>query len=104
MLYAKHAVELIGLKVELPMVLEMDNKGAVDHSNSWSVGGHMRHVGTKQVFLRELKEDGILLVKWISTDENEADLFTKNLDGPLFAKFAKAFVGDDEYGKKSDGA
>ena len=64
----------------------------------------MRHVGTKQVFLRELKEDGILLVRWVSTDENEADLFTKNLDGPLFAKFAKAFVGDDEHGKKSDGA
>lgn len=100
MLYAKHVVESLGLKVKLPMVLEMDNKGAVDHSNSWSVGGHMRHVGTKQVFLRELKEEGILIIKWVSTDENEADLFTKNLDGPLFAKFAKAFVGDDEYNKK----
>ena len=44
------------------MVLEMDNKGAVDHSNSWRVGGHMPHVGTKHVFPRELKEDGILLV------------------------------------------
>ena len=65
MLYAKHVVEM-GLIVELPTVLEMDNKGAVDHSNSWSVGGHMRHVGTKQVFLHELKEDGILLARWIS--------------------------------------
>ena len=45
MLYAKHAVESMGLKVELPMVLEMDNKGAIDHSNSWSVGGHMCHAG-----------------------------------------------------------
>ena len=64
----------------------------------------MCHVGTKQVFLRKLKEDEILLVRWIPTEENESDLFMKNLDGPLFAKFAKAFVGDDEYGKKSDGA
>ena len=79
------------------MVLEMDNKGAVDHFNSWSIGGHLLHVGTNQVFLRELKEDGMLLVRWIPTSENEADLFTKKLDGPLFAKFAKAFVGDDEY-------
>ena len=97
MLYAKHVIESMELKVQLPMVLEMDNKGAVDHSNSWSVGGHMRHVGTKQVFLRELKEEGVLVIRWIPTVENEADLFTKNLDGPLFAKFAKAFVGDDEY-------
>ena len=49
------------------------------------------------MFLRELKEEGILVIRWIPTAENEADLFTKNLDGPLFAKFAKAFVGDDEY-------
>ena len=60
MLYAKHVIESMEMKVQLPMVLEMDNKGTVDHSNSWSVGGHMRHVGTKQAFLRELKEDGIM--------------------------------------------
>lgn len=79
------------------MVLEMDNKGGVDHANSWGVGGNMRHVGTKQVFLRELKEDGILVVRWISNATNDADLFTKNLPGPMFTKFAKVYVGEDEY-------
>ena len=97
MLYVKHVIESMELKVKLPMKLEMDNSGAVDHTNSWSVGGHMRHVGTKQVFLCELKEDGILVVKWIPTDTNDSDLFTKNLDGPLFKKFAKVYVGEDEY-------
>ena len=29
MLYTKHVIESIGLKVKLPMILEMDNKGAV---------------------------------------------------------------------------
>ena len=62
MLYTKHVVESMGLKVKLPMTLEMDNKGGVDHTNSWSVGGHMRHVRTKQVFLRKLKEEGIIVV------------------------------------------
>jgi len=97
MLYTKHVIESLGLKVKSPMVLEMDNKGAVDHTNSWSVGGNMRHVGTKQVFLRELKEDGILIVEWIPGEINDADIFTKNLDGPLFRKFTKVYVGDDEY-------
>ena len=64
----------------------------------------MRHVGTKQVVLLELKEDGILLVRWIPTNTNQADLFTKNLDGSLFTKFTKAFVGEDKYQKKSHGA
>ncbi len=38
MLYTKNVLELMGLKVRLPMVLEMDNKGAVDLANNWSVG------------------------------------------------------------------
>ena len=57
----------------------------------------MRHVGTKQVFLRELKEEGILVVEWIPTESNDSDIFTKNLDGPLFKRFAKVYVGVDEY-------
>ncbi len=97
MLYVKHVVESVGLKVELPMKLKMDNLGAVNHTNSWSVGGLVHHIGTKQVFLRELKEEGILVVKWIPTETNDSDIFTKNLDGPLFRKFAKVYIGDDEY-------
>ncbi len=39
MLYQKNTLELIGLKVEYPMVLEMDNRGAIGLINSFSVGG-----------------------------------------------------------------
>ncbi len=39
MIYQKNMLELIGLKVELPMDLEMDNRGAIDLINSFSVGG-----------------------------------------------------------------
>jgi hypothetical protein len=34
----------MGLKVKLPMILEMDNKGAVDLANNWIIGGRTRHV------------------------------------------------------------
>ena len=44
MLYIYCTFESLKLKVELPMVLEMDNSGAVDIANSWSVGGRTRHV------------------------------------------------------------
>jgi hypothetical protein len=97
MLYTKRVLESMGLKVELPMVLEMDNKGAVDLANNWSVGGRTRHIETRQLFLRNLKEDGVMKIKWISGESNEADLFTKNLPGPLFNKHVKKYCGDDEY-------
>ena len=37
MLYAYCLLLSMGFTVELPMVLEMDNKGAVDLANNWSV-------------------------------------------------------------------
>jgi len=79
------------------MILQVDNKGAKDLVNNWSVGGRMRHVEVREFFLRDLKEDGIIKVEWISTADNSADLFTKNLSGPEFEKHAATYVGFDEY-------
>jgi hypothetical protein len=60
MLYTMRIVESMGLKVEKPMILEIDNEGAVDLTSNWSVGGQTRHIDTRYYFLRELKEQGII--------------------------------------------
>jgi hypothetical protein len=44
MLYMKNELEALGLRVKLPMVLEMDNQGAVYLANNWSIGGRARHI------------------------------------------------------------
>jgi hypothetical protein len=98
MLFNMRVLESIGLKVKMPMILEMDNKGAIDLANNWSASGRTRHVDVRHHFLRELKEEGILEVRWISGNDNDADLFTKNLDGPTFAKHTKVYCGNDQYG------
>jgi hypothetical protein len=80
----KSILESLGLKVKLPMVPEMDNQVAVYLANNWSVGGRIRHIDVRSVFLRELKEAGVLVIKWIAGAVNEADIFTKNLYEPTF--------------------
>ena len=100
MIHQKNTLESIGLRVELPMVLEMDNRGAIDLINSFSVGGCTRHIAVKQCFLQELKEAKVLVVKWIAGSENEADMFTKNLDGPLFKRYAEQLLGEGALGGK----
>ncbi len=92
MMYQKNTLESIRLKVELPMILEMDNKGAVDLVSSLNVGGCTGHINVKQCFLQELKGEKVLVVKWIPGPENEADIFTKNLDGPLFKHYAELLL------------
>ena len=51
-------------------------------------------------FLRELKEEGILNIQYLKGSENPVDMFTKNLAGPAFNKFAKVFVGEDQCNQK----
>jgi len=89
----------MGLKVKLPMILEMDNKGAVDLANNWSIGGRTRHVDVQQCFLRELKESKVMDICWIKGSENNVDAFTKNLDGPAFEKCIRTLVGQDVHMK-----
>ncbi len=93
-MYQKNTLESTRLKVELPMILERDNKGAVDLVNSFSVRGPMQNnINVKQCFLRELKKAKVLVVKWIPGLENEAGIFMKNLDGPLFKHYAELLLG-----------
>jgi hypothetical protein len=92
MLFAMRILNSIGLNVRRLMILYVDNKGAKDLADNWSAGGRTRHIETKQYFLRELKEDGILRVQWKKGTDNCADLFMKNLAGPAFEKHSSKFV------------
>jgi hypothetical protein len=40
-------IESMDLKVRYPMIPHIDNKGAKDLMNNWSVGGCTRHVEVK---------------------------------------------------------
>ena len=97
MIFVERVIESIGLKVNLPMVLETNNKAFVDLVNNWAAAGRTRHAQCKLNFMRELKAENVLEVVWIPTDENSSDMFTKNLGGKLFEKHVMAYCGEDEY-------
>jgi hypothetical protein len=48
-------------------------------------------------FLRELKEQGLLMTQWLSGEEMSSDLLTKNLPRSLHEKHTKTYCGQDEY-------
>ena len=73
------------------MVVHCDNKGAVDLVNGWTTSGRSRHVATKIMFLRELKDDGFIRVQWVPSDEMVSDVFTKNLGDKDFSRCTGQF-------------
>ena len=66
------------------MLLEVNKKVALDLTNDQRSGWQKRHIDVKQYFLGEFKEEGLLWIKNIRGDENNADQFWKNLSGPTF--------------------
>ena len=89
MMYIKKILESMELRVKLPMIIKVDNKGAVDLANGWSISGGTKHMEVRIAFARELKENGIIRVEWTPSEENEADIFTKNVETRLFTKHVK---------------
>ena len=104
MLFVMWVLESLGLQVEKPMVLMMNNRGAIGLFNNWSVAGRTCHLDVRYNFMRELKESDMVTCVWLSGEEMSSDVFTKNLGGRVFAKHTKKYCGDDEYDCGREGA
>ena len=74
MLFVKNILESIGCKVKLPMLLEIDNKGVVDLTHSFSVSGRTKHIQYRYLWLRDMQEQGMINVQWIKGEKNETDI------------------------------
>ena len=94
MIYCMKVLNSIDLKVKLPMIVEVDNKGAVDLINGWSTAGGTKHIDVRLMYLRELKEKGTIRIEWTPTEDNESDIFTKNVDIATFERHVNNFSSD----------
>ena len=93
-MFVKKLLESMKLRVKLPIIIEVDNKATVDLVNGWNISGGTKHSEVKVMYLRELKEEGIIRVYWHPTSDNEADIFTKNVDNKTFEKHVRAIYGE----------
>ena len=67
----RNILKSLGLQVNLPMPVSIDNGSAVVIDDNWCVGGRTCHMEVKQNFLWELKEVGIVEFQWVSMANNE---------------------------------
>ena len=79
MLFVWRLLTDMGLKVNLPMILESDNQGAINIVNNWSSTGCTHHINCRLKFLREMKEANVIRVVWRAGENNKSDVLTKNL-------------------------
>lgn len=61
-----------------------DNQSTIAVSNNGIKGERTKHVDIKYHFVTETVERGDVVLKWIPTTEQQADIFTKALPAPAF--------------------
>ena len=92
LLYVASICEFMGLEMPDAIEVNTDNKGAYDLCHRFSSAQNSRHIDRKMFKMRELRGAGMVQVKWIPTDKNPADLFTKILSRQPFEKHRKTVL------------
>ena len=69
-----------------------DNTNAINISKNPVQHSQTKHIEIWHHFIRELVEDGTLTLKFIHTDDQNVDLFTKLLDSKGLNSFVKTLV------------
>ena len=74
------------IEVELPITVHVDNVGAIWLSNNRTTSDRKKHIDIRTAFVKEYQEDGKIFIKFVKSEDNEADIFTKNTTNVIFQK------------------
>ena len=72
------------MTMETPVLLCGDNQGALALASNPVAHKSAKHIETRHHFIHELVEDKLIQLSYVSTKNNLADIFTKNLLKPAF--------------------
>ena len=72
--------------VKLPLVLRVDNTGAIYLANNHTTSPRTKHIDIRAHYVRQLIDCGILKIVFVKSEDNDADIYTKNVSEELFNK------------------
>ena len=83
----KFIVQLLptrNIEVELSITVYVDNVGAIWLSNNRTTSDKTKHIDIRTSFVKEYQEDGNIIIKFVKSEDNEADILTKNTTNVIF--------------------
>ena len=87
-------LQSIGMNVKLPIIVCVDNVGAIFMSKNTSTSGRTKHVDIRYWYINEMIIDGFLKIVFVKTKENLADIFTKNVTSEVYKNLMKNFLSE----------
>ena len=87
-------LQTMNIDVELPITVYVDNVGAIWLCNNRTTSDRTKHIDIRTSFVKEYQEDGKIIIKFVKSEDNEADIFTKNTTNVMFRNHQKKLVWD----------
>ena len=89
-----HLLQNMNIEVELPIPVYADNVGAIWLSNNRTTSGRAKHIDIRASFVKEYQEEGKIIIKFVKSEDNEADIFMKKTANVIFHNHQKKLVWD----------
>ena len=93
----KFIVQLLvtmNIDVELPTTVYVDNVGAIWLSNNRTTSDRTKNIDIRTSFVKEYQEDGKIIIKFVKSEDNKADIFAMNTTNVIFQNHQKKLVWD----------
>jgi hypothetical protein len=95
LIFAIRLARELGMAPDGPVVLRVDNAGAVELARDRKSCHRSRHVDRRYFKVRELVAEGLLRVEHVNTKENSSDILTKVIDVAAHNKHTATLLNDN---------
>ena len=76
--FSSHILQDFDIKIDFPITIYEDNTGVIFMANNPTIGQQTKHISIKYHHVRELIENNVQKLQYIRSQDNSADVFTKN--------------------------
>lgn len=91
-LWLRGLMKELRLQSNTGSVVHGDNQSAIAVTKNGIRSDRTKHVDIKYHFVTESVEQGEVVLKWVPTNEQQADIFTKALAAPVFLQFRRQLM------------
>jgi len=91
-MFLKQVLEFLRIEVKLLIIVRVDNIGAIYLAHNATSGPRTKHVDIRFHFVQDYIKDGVVKILFIKSENNNSDLYTKNLGEELFNKHSKQYM------------
>ena len=99
LLFIKQILEFLNMSIEYPMVVWVDNIGAMLLAYNSVTSQQTKLVSVRYHFIRKYVAEGVVKIIFVKSKLNTADMFTKSLGQELYLRHRNDIMDGRNYDK-----